>query len=321
MPNSNGSRRNLYFLSCVLFGCSKYVDLQTERREREREREREKRLFVGVYIDRYSSSLLDGYRLPICSRHREKKKTGQFRWIKIEAWSPGPGQSFSRKSTSFFLFVSLLLTHRDANKRLNIDTDHSRRAVAVNSWASMEREREAKVFPSLSFWLRPSKAAAIGDSTWVLSKISTSTTVYPNKRQEEDCNPSNLFFVFCFFGLMEKLKKSIFSFSPKWTNPSWFFLDPLSLSLFLAIYFLFFVCVRVSVLRSVGSTRFLCAIAYHYSAIAVVRLRLAAADSLWPIVYLSPLRVYWPSLAACATGNQPQKAIVIPCKQQPSTMC
>ena len=146
MPNSNGSRRNLYFLSCVLFGCSKYVDLQTERREREREREREKRLFVGVYIDRYSSSLLDGYRLPICSRHREKKKTGQFRWIKIEAWSPGPGQSFSRKSTSFFLFVSLLLTHRDANKRLNIDTDHSRRAVAVNSWASMERERERQKF-------------------------------------------------------------------------------------------------------------------------------------------------------------------------------
>ena len=146
MPNSNGSRRNLYFLSCVLFGCSKYVDLQTERRERERKREREKRLFVGVYIDRYSSSLLDGYRLPICSRHREKKQTGQFRWIKIEAWSPGPGQSFSRKSTSFFLFVSLLLTHRDANKRLNIDTDHSRRAVAVNSWASMERERERQKF-------------------------------------------------------------------------------------------------------------------------------------------------------------------------------
>jgi hypothetical protein len=54
----------------------------------------------------------------------------------------------------------------------------------------------------------------------------------------------------------------------------------------------------------------------HYSAIAVVRLRLAAAGSLWSIVYLSPLRVYWPSLAACSTGNQPQKAIVIPCKQR-----
>lgn len=46
MPNSNGSRRNLYFLSCVLFGCSKYVDLQTERGERK------KRLFVGIYIYR-----------------------------------------------------------------------------------------------------------------------------------------------------------------------------------------------------------------------------------------------------------------------------
>ena len=166
MPNSNGSRRNLYFLSCVLFGCSKYVDLQTERGERK------KRLFVGIYIYRslffFSSrwiSTSDMYLFLYYGARvgtEEKKKGGQFRWIKIEAWSPRPGPKFFTKVDLFLsLRLMLLLTHRDANKRLNIDTDHSRRAVAVNSQELSFYQREAKVFsfvslifPCLSFWLR-----------------------------------------------------------------------------------------------------------------------------------------------------------------------